>query len=73
MENDLVKDLRRRGHDCETATEAGMLTQPDERVIDYATDANRVVVTANQGDFMRISGSILRDGRSHPGIIIMAQ
>ncbi|MFM2415907.1 MAG: hypothetical protein RL385_630 [Pseudomonadota bacterium] len=63
-----VDALRKLGHDVLTTHEAGNSNTriPDEEVVQYATAHNRVVVTLNRKDFIRIHRA---DG-NHCGIIV---
>ncbi len=64
----VVKYLRDLGHDVLTVQEAGNanLKIPDDRVLAFATNNNRVVLTLNRKDFKRLH----RSQSSHAGIII---
>ncbi|WP_395744276.1 DUF5615 family PIN-like protein [Prosthecobacter sp.] len=65
----VVQELRERGHDVLTSLEAGRANQriPDEKVLEYATNEGRAVLTFNRLHFMRLHRST--DGR-HAGIIV---
>jgi predicted nuclease of predicted toxin-antitoxin system len=47
----LVKLLRQAAHDVITVNEAGLTSQPDKIVFDYALANNRVLLTYNCDDF----------------------
>lgn len=47
----LVKLLREAAHDVITVNEAGLTSQPDKVVFDYAKANNRVLLTYNCDDF----------------------
>jgi uncharacterized protein with PIN domain len=65
---DIVKKLRYLGHDVLTSSEAGQANQgiPDDDVLKFAHQQERVVITLNREDFIRLH----RDGNEHSGIII---
>ena len=48
--------LRRLGHDVLTILETGAANQalPDENVLAFATTQNRIVLTLNRKDFIRL-------------------
>ncbi len=60
--------LRAMGHDILTVQEAGNanLGIPDEEVLAFAVSNNRVVVTLNRQDFIRLH----RANTNHAGIIV---
>jgi len=65
---DMVLKLRQHGYDVLTSQEAGQANQgiPDEDVLNFATQNQRVVITLNREDFIALH----RSGISHQGIII---
>ncbi|WP_292863167.1 DUF5615 family PIN-like protein [Nostoc sp. LPT] len=65
---DMVLELRQRGYDVLTSQEAGQANQgiPDEYVLTFATQNQRVVITLNREDFIALH----RSGISHQGIIV---
>jgi len=73
MDKDLVQALRARGIDVMTAFEAGMIERPDEAHLEYATKEGRVLYSFNVGDFHRLHGAYLAQGKSHAGIILARQ
>jgi predicted nuclease of predicted toxin-antitoxin system len=64
----VVEHLRILGHDVLTVQEAGQANQKisDPDVLAFATEENRVVVTQNRKDFIRLHS--LQPG--HAGIIV---
>ena len=52
----VVEELRRLGHDVLTSYEAGRANHkiPDDQVLAYASELNRVVLTLNRFDFIRL-------------------
>ncbi len=65
---DIVRELRRLGYDVLTSYDAGQANQgiPDEDVLTFATQQERVVITLNRDDFIALH----RSGIPHNGIII---
>ena len=47
----LVKLLREAGHDVITVNEAGLMGEPDPLILQYAAQANRILLTLNCRDF----------------------
>ena len=65
---EIVKSLRKFGHDVLTSVEAGQANQgiPDNEVLTYAASENRILITLNSEDFIKLH----RSGINHNGIII---
>ena len=65
---DLVQELRRLGYDVLTSYEAGQANQSidDAKVIRFAHKSQRVVITLNREDFIKLH----QEGIKHSGIII---
>ena len=66
-----VEALRQLGHDVLTSFDAGNANQrvPDEDVLKFATANNRIVVTFNRKDFIRLH----RLNPNHAGIIVCTE
>ena len=66
--SDIVIILRQKGHNVLTSYEAGQANQgiPDDEVLIFATQQNRIVITLNRDDFIRLH----RSNVNHAGIII---
>jgi predicted nuclease of predicted toxin-antitoxin system len=64
----IVETLRELGHDVLTSFEAGNanLGIPDDEVLDFARSDNRIVLTFNRKDFIRLH----YQNPIHPGIIV---
>jgi predicted nuclease of predicted toxin-antitoxin system len=64
----IVEALRELGHDVLTAFEAGNanLSIPDDEVLDFARANDRIVLTFNRKDFIRLHFQ----NPNHPGIIV---
>ncbi|WP_437730757.1 DUF5615 family PIN-like protein [Sorangium sp. So ce1335] len=67
----VVEGLRALGHDVLTTQEAGNAGQaiPDEMVLEFATRAERAVLTLNRRDFIRRH----RQRADHAGIVVCAE
>jgi predicted nuclease of predicted toxin-antitoxin system len=65
----LVKVLVDAGHDVLTVNEAGISGVPDEKVLDYARECNRVILTRNCSDFRELH----QLNAMHPGILSVYQ
>ncbi|NEQ68239.1 MAG: hypothetical protein F6K21_22610 [Symploca sp. SIO2D2] len=65
----LVKTLRQANHDVVTVNEANLTGQPDNVVLEYATQEKRIVLTRNCRDF-----KVLHEAHPiHPGIFAVYQ
>ncbi len=69
----VVEFLRQRGFDMLTALEAGLGEEPDLAQLEYATRADRLLVSYNRIDFRRLHTTFLRSGREHAGIVLIPQ
>jgi hypothetical protein len=66
----IAVELRERGHDVLAVLERSDLRgQPDRVIMAAARQENRVVVTENSRDFVRIAKETWRAGRSHSGLL----
>jgi predicted nuclease of predicted toxin-antitoxin system len=67
----IVKFLRNFGHDVLTVQEAGKANQsiPDDGVLAFAISCDRVVLTRNRDDFVRLH----RLQPDHAGIIVCSE
>lgn len=64
--------LRERGHDVRSADEERKLDGwEDDRLLELATDEDRVMVTFNIRDFPRIVGEWAEAGRRHAGCLLI--
>lgn len=66
-----VEELRKLGHDVLTSLEAGKANQriPDEEVLAFATNENRILLTLNRKHFIKLHDS----GDDHSGIVACTQ
>lgn len=69
----LARGLRARGIDVVTAVEAGQLEQDDPDQLEFATRRERVIYTYNVSHFHHLHTAWVAQGRSHAGIILVAQ
>lgn len=65
--------LRRAGIDAISTTETGRVGESDESQLDWASDAERVIVTFNVGHFADLHAGRLAQGRRHAGIVVSSQ
>lgn len=73
MRHSLVRALRSRGIDVTTALDVGMIERPDADHLAYASSQGRVLCSSNAGDYYRLHSDHLASGKSHAGIILIAQ
>lgn len=73
MDRDLVRALRARGVDVNTAQEIGMMGRSDEDHLLFATGEGRVLYSFNRGDFYRLHTQLIAEDRSHAGIVLARQ
>jgi predicted nuclease of predicted toxin-antitoxin system len=64
----VVEQLRTLGHDVLTIQETGKADQSlsDDKVLEFATSENRVVLTLNRRHFIRLH----QNSQAHAGIIV---
>ncbi len=67
----IIEALREFGHDVLTAFEAGNanLSIPDNKVLEFAHTNNRIVLTFNRKDFIRLH----HQNSIHSGIIVCSE
>ena len=65
---EIVEALRRLGHDVLTAQEAGQANRAiaDEKVLEFAVESNRAVLTLNRWQFIALHAARPR----HSGIVV---
>lgn len=62
--------LRKQGYDVLTTTEAGNNACTDRSQLEFAASRNRVLVTCNVRDFVRLHTQVVSSGAVHHGIIV---
>lgn len=67
--NVLVRLLRDAGHDVETAIEAHLMGEADSKILAYANQTGRTLLTRNVKDFLALNEA----NNNHPGILIEHQ
>lgn len=73
MDRRLVRALRARGMDVETALDAEMVARSDEEHLEYAAASGRVLHTFNVADFYELHDRFMEKGREHAGLILGTQ
>jgi hypothetical protein len=73
MDEDFVQALRSRNVDVLTVANVGRLHRSDEEQIDWARENGRVIFSFNTRDFYRLHTTIMEQGLSHAGIILVPQ
>ena len=69
----ITVQLRARGLDVTAVVEVvSLVSTPDEELLAYATENRTVLVTANIGDFAAIANDWRAGGRTHHGLIYIA-
>jgi predicted nuclease of predicted toxin-antitoxin system len=69
----LAVDLRGRGFDVLTTSEAGKDTASDEEQLAFATSDGRAIFTYNIRDFAPLHEQWQASGRPHAGVIVSQQ
>jgi hypothetical protein len=65
--------LRERDHDVHALTDHRQLRSlPDDAVLRLATSEARALATEDVGDFARLHGRFLAEGKLHAGIILVS-
>lgn len=59
--------------DVATADSSGMRGRPDADHLQFSASVERVLVSANEKDFVQVHGRFVEDGRSHHRVVIMSQ
>lgn len=73
LDQALIRALKARGLDVESALTAGMLRRSDRDQLTYATKQGRVLCSYNVGDFCRIHRDLTAGGGEHAGLILTQQ
>ncbi len=72
-ESAVILQLRARGVDLLTTSEAGRLATSDESQLAFAAENGRAIYTFNVSDFARLHRQFLRSGRGHAGIVVIPE
>lgn len=73
LDQALIRALKARGLDVESALTAGMRRRSDRDQLAYATEQGRVLCSYNVGDFCRIHRVLMAAGGEHAGLILTQQ
>jgi predicted nuclease of predicted toxin-antitoxin system len=63
----LVKECHQAGYDATCSRDRGMLSASDHKVAELCMEEDRVLVTNNADDFLRLA----EDAGLHPGLVVM--
>jgi predicted nuclease of predicted toxin-antitoxin system len=63
----LVQDCHQAGYDATCSRDRGMLSASDREVAQLCMDEDRVLVTNNADDFLKLA----EDAALHPGLVVM--
>ena len=66
----LAKLLREQGFDVVHDNEVDMVATADDRIMKYAVDEHRAVVTFNIKDFVPLAVQYYEDGKEHYGVVL---
>ena len=66
----LANQLRKHGVDVTSSQESGLLSEPDDRQLEFAASERRAIVTFNIHDFVALHEQYLAEGKDHWGIIL---
>jgi hypothetical protein len=66
----LAKLLREQGFDVIHVNEVDLVATPDEKIMAYAADEHRAVVTFNIKHYIPLSIQYFEDGKEHYGVVV---
>jgi predicted nuclease of predicted toxin-antitoxin system len=66
----LAKLLREQGFDVIHVNEVDLNATPDEKIMAYAADKHRAVVTFNVKDYIPLAIQYVEDGKEHYGVVV---
>ncbi|MGO9915304.1 MAG: DUF5615 family PIN-like protein [Isosphaeraceae bacterium] len=67
----LARRLQTAGHDIVLATDVGLVSVRDARVLAWAVIQNRPVLTRDHEDFAALHDLVMVAGGHHPGILVV--
>jgi len=73
LDQALIRALKARGLDVESALTAGMRRRSDRDQLAYPTSEARVLCSYNVGDFCGIHRDLMAAGGGHAGLILTQQ
>lgn len=65
--------LRKAGWDAVSTREVGRLGESDSAQLEWAANANRVLVTFNVAHFVALHADWMQHGQQHAGIVVSSQ
>lgn len=65
----LANQLRKHGFDVTASQESNLLSEPDDKQLEFAVAGRRAIVTFNISDFSALHEQYLSEGRDHWGMI----
>jgi predicted nuclease of predicted toxin-antitoxin system len=66
----LAKLLREQGFDVIHVNEVDLDATPDEKIMAYAVEKHRAVVTFNVRDYIPLAVQYFEDGKEHYGVVV---
>lgn len=66
----LANLLREQGFDVIHVNEVELDATPDEKIMEYATEKHRAVVTFNVKDYVPLAIQYAEDGKEHYGVVV---
>ncbi len=69
----LADQLRKHGFDVTSSQESNLLSEPDDKQLEFAATERRAIVTFNVRDFLALHEKYLLEGREHWGIILSSR
>lgn len=73
MQGAVIRTLKATGVDVIAAHDVGMDDKDDDKHLEYAKKANRVLCTFNVGDFYDLHTRLLKNEKHHAGMILVKQ
>ena len=73
LDQELLRALKARGLDVESALTAGMRRRSDRDQLAHATEQGRALCSYNVGHFCRLHRDLMASGGEHAGLILTQQ